>query len=98
VETLDLIVKFVPVMGPAGIVLLLWYLSDKSNQRTLAAYREDTLVQQRNHEKALAEVKQMYLDNVELVKDYHAIADGLQSLIVLNTQTITRLCYQIEAK
>lgn len=95
-ETIDLLMKFAPVWGPASIVVFLWYMSDRSNQKALNTYREDTLAQGRAHEKALAEVKQMYLNNVELVKNYQKIAEGLQGLIVLNTQTITRLCDRVE--
>ena len=96
-ETLDIILKFAPVWGPSSIVVFLWYMSDRSNQKALSAYREDTLAQSKEHEKALAEVRQMYLNNVELVKGYHKIAEGLQSLIVVNTQAMTQLCVKVDA-
>jgi hypothetical protein len=91
-ETIDIIAKFAPVWGPASVVVFLWYMSDRANQKALTAYREDTLRQSAEHEKALAEVRQMYISNVELVKNYQKIAEGLQSLIVVSTQAITRLC------
>jgi hypothetical protein len=68
----------------------------KEHSGILQAYREDTLKQAQAHETALTQVTKMYLDNVELVKNYLKLADGLHDLIILNTQTITRLCDKVE--
>jgi hypothetical protein len=88
----DLLLRYaLPYLGPAGVLVALWILADRSNQKTLNAYREDTLKQAVSHEKALIEAIQMYKDNVELVKNYHKVAEGLQDLIVLNTQSLTRV-------
>ena len=86
VSILDLVLKVAANLGLPGIVLLIWYFSDKDNKATLTQYREDMI-----------EIRQMYVNNVELVKGYQGLAEGLQSLIVLNTQTITRLCDKIDA-
>lgn len=93
---LDLVLKIASVFGPGGLVIILWYLSDKSHQKTIAQYRDDTQQQMVEHSKALAEVRQMYIDNVELVKAYQKIAEGLQSMIVLSTQTLQRVCDKID--
>ncbi len=95
-DVADLFFKFAPIVGPGGIVFLLWYWSDRSATRMLGAYREDTMQWRREHEMALAEVRQMYVANVELVKDYKSIANSLQDVVVLNTQTITSLCKAID--
>lgn len=95
-DILDTIMKFLPILGPGGIVLLLWYVGERTSRAALQAYREDTLRQSQEHEKALAAAVQMYKDNVQLVKSYEKIAEGLQDLIVLNTQTITRLCDKVD--
>lgn len=72
-------------LGVPGLVLVIWYFSDKSHERTLKQYREDMIEQ-----------RQMYRDNVELVKAYREIACSLRDLIVLNTQTMTRLCDKVD--
>lgn len=43
----------------------------------------------RLQEKRHAAVVQMYENNVELVKGYEKIAEGLQDILVLSTQTMT---------
>lgn len=93
---LDLGLKVGSVLGLPGLMLVVWYFSDKSHQRTLAQYREDTQRQMLAHSQALGEVRQMYIDNVELVRGYQKIASGLQDLIVLSTQTMTRLCDKVD--
>lgn len=50
----------------------------------------------RGHEKRHAEVVQMYQDNVQLVKDTARVADGLQSIVVLSTQVMTRVDDKID--
>jgi len=94
-DWMDLVLKIAPWGGPGAVIIVLWFVSDRSAQRALTAYREDTLRQSQEHTLALAEVRQMYKDNVELVKSYHGIASGLQDLILLNTRTITTLCEDI---
>lgn len=38
----------------------------------------------------------MYEDNVDLVKKYEQVATDLQNVVILNTQTITRLVDRID--
>ena len=99
------VVKLLPFLGSGagGVMLIIWFLSERTNRATLAAnnatmltYREDTRLQALAHEKALAEVRQMYRDNVELVRSYQKIAEGLQDLIIMNTQTIATLCVKVD--
>jgi hypothetical protein len=102
-DVVDLILKFTPIVGPTGVVFLLWYWSDRSQaramaayQNTILAYREDTLGWRREIEHQIAEQRRQYDTNVELVKNYAKVADGLENLMYLNTQTITRLCDKVD--
>lgn len=90
--SLEGIVKLVSNFGMPGLVMVLWYLSDKSHDQTLKQYREDILEQRRMYEDGLKEVREMYERNVLLVKDYASVAGDLKDIIVMNTQTMTRLC------
>ncbi len=82
--------------GTPGVVLLLWWWSDKERERTLDQYRDHMETMFKRYELDIQATKQMYIDNVVLVKAYEKIANGLQDLIVLNTQTITKVCDKIE--
>lgn len=79
-QILDLLGTF----GMPGLVLILWWISDRSHQRTLAQYRED-----------MVSIRGMYESNVELVRQYQAIASSLQDVVILNTQAITTLCNDV---
>jgi hypothetical protein len=78
---LDALIKLAANFGIPGIVLVIWFFSDRSHERTLRQYREDMIEQRR-----------MYENNVELVRQYTALAKDLKDVVMLNTQTITRLC------
>lgn len=69
-EVLDLktIIGLASQIGFPGVVLVLWYLSNKSHEQTLTAYREDMLRQQAASDKRVEEIREMYASNVELVK------------------------------
>jgi hypothetical protein len=93
---MDLAVKLVSSFGIPGIIFVVWFFSEKSHERTLQAYREDTLRQQKIYQDGLAEVRRMYEDNVELVKAYAMLASDQKDVLIMNTQGLTRLCDQIE--
>lgn len=88
-QVLDVVGAF----GVPGIVLIIWWLSDKSAQRTMAEYRAlldqyrtDMAKEACRHDCAITEMRQMYENNVELVKNYLRLAGDLKDIIIINTQ------------
>ena len=77
-------IKILTQFGTSGLVLLLWYLSNRANQETLKQYREDMLEQRRHYE-----------NNVELVKQYLGLASDQREVVVLNIQAMTKLVESI---
>lgn len=51
----------------------------------------------RGQEKRHAAVVQMYQDNVKLVESTQKIAEGFQDIVVLSTQTLTRVQSSIDS-
>ncbi len=92
---LDLAVKIVSSFGIPGIIFVVWYFSERSHDRTLRAYREDTLRQQKVFEDGLSEVRRMYEDNVELVKVYASLASDQKDVLIMNAQGFAKLSDQI---
>lgn len=82
----DAILKLISNFGIPGLVLLLWYLSDKAHERTLKQYREDVIEQRKIYEDGLRDVREMYEHNVLLVRNYESLAGDLKDIVVLNTQ------------
>lgn len=87
------ILDIVGAFGVPGIVLIIWWLSDKSAQRTMMEYRTlldqyrcDMAKEAARHDMAIAEMRTMYENNVELVKNYLRLAGDLKDIIIINTQ------------
>lgn len=91
--TFKQILDVVGAFGVPGIVLIIWWLSDKSANRTMAEYRAlldqyrtDMAKEACRHDCAIQEMRQMYENNVELVKNYLRLAGDLKDIIIINTQ------------
>lgn len=65
--------------GPFGIIVVVWYFD-----------RRDFARQIQKQERYMTEIRQMYENNVELVKSYRNIAGDLKDIIVMNTEIITK--------
>ncbi len=70
-------------IGFPGVVLIMWWLSDRQHQRTLQHYREDMMKQQHDAETRLSAVRQMYVDNVELVKITQGLASDNREVLLM---------------
>lgn len=104
------VLALIQILGLPGLVFIIWYLDmqkfhkieqkrDETRQtfidvtnRTLQQYRED-----------VAGIQRMYENNARLCDDYNASCKRLEklysetmSVISLNTQTMTRLCMQMD--
>ena len=49
-----------------------------------------------SHKKRFESVVRMYENNVDLVKKYEDVASDLREVVIMNTQTITRLVDRID--
>ena len=75
-QTFNLIANF----GLAGAIFVIWWFNYKQTSKILAAYQKD-----------MAEMRQMYERNVDLVRSYESLAGDLKDVIMMSTQTLTRL-------
>lgn len=61
--------------GPYGLLIIIWYLDNRRIQSILDTYQAD-----------MAETREMYKNNVALVKDYQSLATDLHDVVIMNTQ------------
>jgi len=76
----SMLIDLVGNFGIPGIIFIIWYLGEKSHERTLAQYQKD-----------MQEARRMYEDNLKLAKDYSRLARDLKTVLVANTRALTRL-------
>ncbi len=91
----ELALKLASSFGIPGIIFVVWYFSERSHEKTLLAYREDTLRQHNAFQEGLVEVRRMYEDNVELVKAYADLASDQKDMLIMNAQGFAKLSDQI---
>jgi hypothetical protein len=77
--------------SPMGVLVWFWRSDSSVMRAMLAAYREDTVNTDRRVEKYMAEMRSMYENNVELVRDRAADYDQLSKMMTDHHLTITKL-------
>jgi hypothetical protein len=82
---LNQIINLVSNFGIPGIIFVIWYLGERSHERTLVQYQKD-----------MTEMRVMYERNAELVKAYINLAGDLKDVVLLNTQAWTRAADDIK--
>lgn len=94
---LEYLLKLVKEFGLPGMILLIWWLDQKSQGRMLTAYREDTKKILAAYKEDMAAQRAMYESNVVLVKQYGALCGDLKEIVMLNAGQFQVLNKNIEA-
>lgn len=84
--TVDGLVQIAKSIGLPGLLLVLWYISNRDLQRLLQKYYAD-----------VNEVRQMYENNVKLCETAIRIAEQQQDVIIMNTRTMQKLVDRIDS-
>lgn len=110
-QTLSSALKILEVLGPEGlfalvlapgtlfslVVLILYYVGERRSTRALEAYRADMADALKQYAAHQAETRQMYENNAELVRNWNRIADALQTVVVTNTEAMTRVVGAVDS-
>jgi len=72
--------------GLPGMILVIWWLSARDQNRLIQTYRDDLTKTLNKYQADMTEIRQMYSNNVELVKASLSLARDLRETVVLNTQ------------
>lgn len=81
VQVLQALIPF----GTPGLIAMIWYLNQKDFKAIMGQYEKD-----------MAEQREMYRNNVLLVKDYSRVTQDLHSLVVMNSQVIQKITDAIQ--
>jgi len=73
--------------GVIGLIMFLWWYDQRCIRKILGQYAQD-----------MKDQRKMYESNVSLCKDYDEVSKDLKSIVILNTQVMTRLCDRLEVK
>lgn len=105
-EALKVVAGLIRELGPGGVllvvvvpglvtsltILLLWWVTSRQTAKQQESYRADMLRTLHQYGEHQSELRQMYENNVELVRVQQKIADALHTTVVRNTEAMTRLC------
>ena len=82
-------------LGLTGLVLVLWFLTDRSKNKMMEIYRADMAKILDQYGADMEEVRHMYESNVRLVQAYDNVARDLREVVIINTQTMQRLSEEV---
>lgn len=85
------IIAIFSTFGPVGIIALVWYFDMKAMRKTHADHKTEISTVLNAYKEDMAEMRQMYKNNVHLVEGYEDLAKDLKDIVILNTQQMTRL-------
>lgn len=83
-------------LGVLGLVIFLWWYDNRQTRKIIACHKKDLSVILDRYENDMAEMREMYKNNVELVKDYKSIAGDLKEVVVLNIRECTKMKSSID--
>lgn len=87
ISTLKLLGNF----GVLGLVIFLWWYDNRQTRKIIACHKKDLTKILDRYEEDMSEMREMYKNNVALVKDYKSIAGDLKEIVVLNIREITEM-------
>jgi hypothetical protein len=83
--SLPQMVEILKYGGLPAAILMIWYFSSRDTAKLLRQYRDDTMSILKQHKSDMDELRQMYENNVELVKLTQNLARDLRETVLLNT-------------
>ena len=82
-------------LGLTGLVLVLWFLADRSKNKMIETFRADIFKILNQYEKDMQELRHMYESNVKLVNAYEDVAKDLREVVIINTQAMQTISDEI---
>ena len=84
--------------GPFGILVVIWFFDirqmrnmAKDNKEMADKHRSEVMAILSEHKEYMVEQRRMYDNNVILVNQYEAMAKDQKDIIIMNTQSLTRV-------
>jgi hypothetical protein len=94
---IGVLVLGLPLVMPF-VVIFLSCTTARRHADLLETYRQDTRRILDEYGKSVDAISTYYKNNVLLVEGYERVCRDLHSVVVLNTQTMQRLCDKIDAR
>lgn len=89
--SLGAVFKVLGEFGPVGLVILMWYFSDKRLGTLIETHRIEITDVQRQAHADMEEMREMYKSNASLCRDFSSVASDLRDIVIMNIEKITNL-------
>lgn len=94
--TLSLVLDILAKFGLSGAILIIWHFDGKRLEKTQAQHRTEMAEILDRYQRDMAEMRRMYENNVQLVKNYEKLASDLHDVVIVNTRAFSHLAEDIE--
>ncbi len=88
VVSLPIYIKLIELLGPLGLIAVVWYMDTRNFQRMLEDNRKETAKILTAYREDVDSIKEMYRNNVKLVEGYESMCKDLHDLVVLNVDKL----------
>jgi ethanolamine ammonia-lyase large subunit len=86
-QVIEMALKF----GSVGLICIVWYFDRRDMTKMIEDHRKETTAILDKYNADVKETREMYKNNVTLVKSYQSIAEDLHSVVILNVQKLTEM-------
>jgi hypothetical protein len=101
--SISMILEILRNFGPIGLIAVMWWVDTRNTRKIIdenKRYNDEVLT---GYRKDIAEIREMYKNNVQLVekyvelaRDYKSLTKDLKDAYILNTQAFQRLSDDVE--
>jgi hypothetical protein len=89
------VMEIISKFGTLGVLVIVWWTDRKQIREQHDVSRRELACVLDRYTKDMQETRDMYTENVKLVKAYESIAGDLKEVVIMNTQAVTQMCAQL---
>lgn len=94
--TLAVVIEVISKFGTLGVLVVVWWTDRKQLREQHDMNKKELEQVLKRYGQDMVDMREMYKNNVTLVKNYENIAGDLKEVVIMNTQAMTQICTEIK--
>ena len=95
-ESMQSLLGVLTEYGPYGLLIFMWWNDMRAIRAQQTQHAKEMQTMMDRYAGDMSEMRQMYQNNVELVKTSNKLAEDLKDVVMINTQAFQRLDDAVE--